>query len=315
MYLYIIRRLWELIPSLLLATVVVFVIINASPGDPVKMKLGTEATPEQVEAERATLGLDQPLPVRYLRWLGDVLRLDLGRSFINRQEVWSLIRQRFPATMELALLAMAVAVLIGVPLGAIAALNQNGRVDSFVTAFNSMGMSVPVFWLGLLLIMLFSVQWGWLPPSGRGDLMANPSEAWKNLAMPVICLAFYSCSIFARFVRSALIDVLASDYVRTARAKGLAERVVLFRHVLQNALIPIVTVMGISFGQLLGGAVITESIFSWPGMGRLLVSGIMNKDYSVVQGVLLVTVTLFMLVTLCVDILYAYLDPRIKLAK
>jgi len=145
--------------------------------------------------------------------------------------------------------------------------------------------------------------------------MANPSEAWKNLTMPVVCLAFYSCSVFARFTRSALIDALGSDYVRTARAKGLAERVVLFKHVLRNALIPIVTVMGISFGQLLGGAVITESVFSWPGMGRLLVSGIMNKDYSVVQGVLLITVTLFMLVTLCVDILYAYLDPRIKLAK
>jgi peptide/nickel transport system permease protein len=315
MYLYLIRRLCELIPSLLLATVLVFLIINASPGDPVKMKLGTEATPEQIEAERANLGLDRPLPVRYVFWLGDVLRLDLGRSFINRQEVWLLIRQRFPATMELALLAMGVAVLIGVPLGAIAALKQNGRIDSFVTGFNALGLSVPVFWLGLLLILLFSVRLGWLPPSGRGDLTANPSEAWKNLAMPVVCLAFYTCSVFARFTRSALIDVLGSDYVRTARAKGLTERVVLFKHVLRNALIPIVTVMGISFGQLLGGAVITESVFSWPGLGRLLVSGIMNKDYSVVQGVLLITVTLFMLVTLCVDILYAFLDPRIKLAK
>ena len=315
MSLYLIRRLCELIPSLLLATVLVFLIINASPGDPVKMKLGTEATPEQIEAERANLGLDRPLPVRYVIWLGDVLRLDLGRSFINRQEVWLLIRQRFPATMELALLAMAAAALIGVPLGAIAALKQNGKVDSFVTGFNALGLSVPAFWLGLLLILLFSVRLGWLPPSGRGDLAANPSEAWKNLAMPVVCLAFYTCSVFARFVRSALIDVLGSDYVRTARAKDLTERVVLFKHVLRNALIPIVTVMGISFGQLLGGAVITESVFSWPGLGRLLVSGIMNKDYSVVQGVLLITVTLFMLVTLCVDILYAFLDPRIKLAK
>ncbi len=315
MHLYLIRRLCELIPSLLLATVLVFLIINASPGDPVKMKLGTEATPEQIEAERANLGLDRPLPVRYVIWLGDVLRLDLGRSFINRQEVWLLIRQRFPATMELALLAMAAAALIGVPLGAIVALKQNGKVDSFVTGFNALGLSLPAFWLGLLLILLFSVRLGWLPPSGRGDLTANPSEAWKNLAMPVICLAFYTCSVFARFTRSALIDVLGSDFVRTARAKGLAERVVLFKHVLRNALIPIVTVMGISFGQLLGGAVITESVFSWPGMGRLLVSGIMNKDYSVVQGVLLITVTLFMLVTLCVDILYAFLDPRIKLAK
>jgi len=315
MYLYLIRRLCELIPSLLLATVLVFLIINASPGDPVKMKLGTEATPEQIEAERAKLGLDRPLPVRYAIWLSDVLRLDLGRSFINRQEVWLLIKQRFPATLELALLAMAGAVLVGVPLGAFAALNQNGKVDSFVTGFNALGFSVPVFWLGLLLILLFSVRLGWLPPSGRGDLTANPSEAWKNLAMPVVCLAFYSFSVFARFTRSALIDALSSDYVRTARAKGLAERIVLFKHVLRNALIPIVTVMGISFGQLLGGAVITESVFSWPGLGRLLVSGIMNKDYSVVQGVLLITVTLFMLVTLCVDILYAYLDPRIKLAK
>jgi len=312
---YLIRRVCELVPSLLLATVLVFLIINASPGDPVKMKLGTEATPEQIEAERAKLGLDRPLPVRYAIWLRDVVRLDLGRSFINRQEVWSLIRQRFPATLELALLAMAVAVLVGVPLGAVAALNQNGKVDSFVTGFNALGLSVPVFWLGLLLIMFFSVHLGWLPPSGRGDLTAHPWEAWKNLAMPVVCLAFYSCSVFARFVRSALIDALGSDYVRTARAKGLTEGAVLFRHVLRNALIPIVTVMGISFGQLLGGAVITESVFSWPGMGRLLVSGIMNKDYSVVQGVLLITVTLFMLVTLCVDILYAYLDPRIKLVK
>lgn len=312
---YLLRRLGELVPSLFLATVLVFLIINASPGDPVKMKLGTEATPEQIEAERAKLGLDRPLPVRYVFWLRDVLQLDLGRSFINRQEVWSLIRQRFPATLELALLAMAVAILIGVPLGAIAALKQNGKIDSIVTGFNALGLSVPVFWLGLLLILLFSVHLGWLPPSGRGDLTANPWGAWKNLAMPVVCLAFYSCSVFARFVRSALIDALGSDYVRTARAKGLTERVVLFRHVLRNALIPIVTVMGISFGQLLGGAVITESVFSWPGMGRLLVSGIMNKDYSVVQGVLLITVTLFMLVTLCVDILYAYLDPRIKLVK
>lgn len=309
---YLIRRLLLLAPTLGLASIMIFAIIQLAPGDPARMMLGTQATAEEVALERTRLGLDQPVPMRYLIWVGDVLRFNLGRSQATNRPVATLVADAFPNTLRLALTSLAVAALIGFPLGMLAAVRQNSRVDAAVTGLNALGLSMPAFWLGLLLILLFSVQLRWLPPSGLGD----PSKPWHlnlpYLVLPVATIAVSNLSVFARFVRSAMIDVLSADYVRTARAKGLAERLVVGRHALRNALIPVVTVLGIQFGRLLGGAVVTEAVFAYPGLGRLIVTSILNRDYPVVQATLMLVVLIFLLTSIVVDLSYAYLDPRVR---
>jgi peptide/nickel transport system permease protein len=312
---YLIRRWLLLVPTLFLASVLIFGIISLAPGDPVRMKIGLEATPEQVAAERERLGLDKPLPVRYAVWLGDVAHLNLGRSLVNSRPVTGLIAEAFPNTLRLALTAFAISLLLGLPLGTLAAVRHNSRTDALITGFNSLGLAIPAFWLGLMLILLFAVTLQWLPPSGVG----NPGQPWylslQFLILPTVTIALSNLSVFARFVRSAMLEVLDADYVRTARAKGLAEQTVLSRHALRNALIPVVTVLGIQFGRLLGGAVVTEAVFAYPGLGFLVVSSIGNRDYPVVQGALMLVVFIFLLSSIVVDLSYAYVDPRVMVQK
>lgn len=309
------QRLLLLVPTLFLASVVIFAIITLAPGDPVRMMLGTQATAGEVAQERIRLGLDRPLPVRYLIWLQHALRLDWGRSQVNNRPVVTLVREAFPHTLRLALTALVVSVGIGFPLGVLAALRRNGRVDLFLTGLASLGLAVPSFWLGILLILLFSVTLRWLPPSGIGDSGQPFLGSLKYLVMPVITIAFSNLSVFSRFVRTSMIDVLAAQYIRTARAKGLTEAGVVVRHGLRNALIPVVTVLGIQFGRLLGGAVITEAVFAYPGIGRLVVTSILNRDYPMVQATLMLVVLIFLAANTAVDVSYAYLDPRVRLSE
>ena len=305
------RRWLALVPTLLLASILIFAIIRLSPGDPVRMRLGTEATPEEVAGERERLGLDRPLPLQYLVWLSDLGRLDLGRSQVNNRPVAALLAEHFPNTLRLSLTAFVLAVLIGLPLGCLAAVRRDTAADVLITGLNSLGLAIPAFWLGMLLILVFSVTLQWLPASGLGE----PGQPWfvnlRYLVLPVVTIAILNLSVFARFVRSSMLDVLGADYVRTARAKGAPERAVIGRHALRNALIPVVTVLGIQFGRLLGGAVVTEAVFAYPGIGRLVVTSILNRDYPVVQGTLMLVVAIFLLTTIVVDLTYAYLDPRV----
>jgi ABC-type dipeptide/oligopeptide/nickel transport system permease component len=312
---YLIRRLLLLIPTLLLASVLIFAIIALAPGDPARMMLGSQATPEEIAVERERLGLDKPIPVRYAIWLTDVAQLSLGVSQSNRRPVSALIGDALPYTLRLALISLAVAMLIGFPLGILAALNANRRLDAIVTAVNSLGLAMPAFWFGLLLILFFSVGLKWLPASGIGEPNRPLYERLHYLIMPVATIAVSNLSVFSRYVRSAMIDVLSADYVRTARAKGLAENVVVVRHALRNAMIPVVTIVGIQFGRLLGGAVVTESVFAYPGIGRLVINSIANRDYPVVQATLMLVVLIFLITNIIVDASYAYLDPRVKLER
>jgi len=312
---YLVGRWLLLVPTLALASVLIFGIITLAPGDPVRMKIGFEATPQEVAAERERLGLDQPLPIRYAVWLSDVARLNLGRSLVNSRPVTGLIAEAFPNTLRLALAAFGLALLIGLPLGCLAAVRQNERSDALITSLNSLGLAIPAFWLGLMLILVFAVSLQWLPPSGVG----NPGQPWYQslqfLVLPTLTIAVSNLSVFSRFVRSAMIDVLSADFVRTARAKGLLEWTVLGRHALRNALLPFVTILGIQFGRLLGGAVVTEAVFAYPGLGRLVVTSIQNRDYPVVQGALMLVVVIFLLTSIAVDLSYAYLDPRVTLRR
>jgi ABC-type dipeptide/oligopeptide/nickel transport system permease component len=312
---YLLRRLLLLIPTLFLASLLIFAIITLSPGDPVRMMLGTQATPEEMQVERERLGLDKPIPVRYGIWLTDVVSLNLGVSQSSRRPVSTLIGDALPYTLRLALISLAFSMLIGFPLGALAAINANRRLDAIVTGINSLGLAMPSFWFGLLLILLFAVQLRWLPASGVGE----PNQAFylriPYLIMPVLTIVVSNMSVFSRYVRSAMIDVLSTDYVRTARAKGLSEQVVIARHALRNALIPVITIVGIQFGRLLGGAVVTESVFAYPGVGRLVINSIQNRDYPVVQATLMLVVLIFLITNIIVDVSYAYLDPRVKLER
>ncbi|MEZ4869614.1 MAG: ABC transporter permease [Caldilineaceae bacterium] len=309
---YVIRRLLQLIPTLFAASLLIFLVITLAPGDPAAMRLGTEATPEQIVLERTRLGLDRPLPVRYVIWLTDVVRLDLGQSLYTNRPVTTLIAEAFPKTVQLSLLALALSLILGLLLGMIAALRQDRPADSVITSFNALGLAIPNFWLGILMILLFSVRLRWLPPSGAGDASGSIFTNLRYLVMPIISIAVSNLSVFARFTRSALIDVLSEDFIRTARAKGLREQVVVNRHALKNALIPVVTIVGIQFGRLLGGAVVTESVFAYPGIGRLTVTAILNRDYPVVQAVLMLVVLIFLIANVIVDLLYGYLDPRVR---
>jgi len=309
------RRLLLLVPTLVLASILIFAIIALAPGDPARMMLGPQATPEEVALERQRMGLDKPLPVRYAVWLSDVAQLNLGRSQSNNRPVASLVADAFPNTLKLALLSLLVAIGLGFPLGIAAAVNANRRLDALIVAFSSLGLAVPGFWLGLLLIIFFSVQLQWLPASGIGNANQPFYQNIQYLILPVTTIAVSNMAVFSRYVRSATIDILSADYVRTARAKGLAEYAVIVRHTLRNAMIPVITIVGIQFGRLLGGAVITESVFSYPGIGRLVINSIANRDYPVVQATLMLVVLIFLLTNIVVDISYAYLDPRVKLER
>ena len=308
---YIIRRLLLAIPVLLGASFLVFASVRFVPGDPAIAIAGELATPALVAKVREEMGLDKPLLVQYAIYLERTLQGDFGRSVRSGLPVAEEISNRLPKTIQLAILSLLVASAIGIPLGVLSATRANTWIDGGSMVLALIGVSMPIFWLGLMLMILFSValpRWlglsgPLLPPTGSGT--------WQHLVMPVIALAAASMAIQARMTRACMLEVLRADYIRTARAKGVAERWVIYRHALRNALIPIVTIVGLQFGTLLGGAVLTETVFGWPGLGRLLVDSIGYRDYPVIQGTVLVITMGFVLVNLAVDLLYAYLDPRI----
>lgn len=309
---YIFSRLLQAVPTVFLASVAIFLLIRLIPGDPALLLAGPDATPQVIAAMRQKMGLDEPLPVQYMIWAGRALRGDLGASMISRYEVWRLLRMRLPATLELTVTAFILTLLIALPLGILAAVKQHSGFDATVGVYTALGLGVPNFWLGILFILLFALALGWLPPQGRVPLFDEPARAWRHLLMPAVTLAATQSAILARFVRASMVEVLYEDHVRTARAKGLRERVVVMRHALRNALIPVVTVIGIQIGRLLGGAVIVESVFAWPGVGRMMLKAIEERDYAVVQGGLLLLVMAFITINLLTDLAYAFIDPRIR---
>ena len=294
-----------------------FLFIRLIPGDAIAARLGTSTalTPEQLASLRAYFGLDQPLPLQYWNWLTSVLRGDAGYSIRTGRPVFLEIAQRLPATLELALAATAIALAVGLPLGLLSALRPRSRLDVAARIGGLVGLSFPNFWLGTLIIVLFSLYLRWLPNTGGYvDFLQDPLGNLRLLIFPAITLGLALAAATMRMTRSAMLDVLGADFVRTANAKGLAPRVVLRRHVLKNGLIVVITLLGIQVGQLLGGAVVVEEIFSVPGVGRLLLNAIVQRDYALVQGAVLVIAILFVVLNIVVDLLYGYLDPRIRLA-
>lgn len=304
MFRYVVAKLILTIPLLLGVTFALFVIGQLTPGDPVLIMLGERALPEEAARLRTSLGLDQPWYVQYLQFVGNLLRGDLGISYRSKLPVTQEVVSRLPATAELAAAALVFAVTLGLSMGIISAVKRNTIVDRIAILIAMLGSSMPVFWSGLLLIVLFAVNLGWLPASGRG----TPA----HLIMPAIALGASGAALIARITRSSMLESLSQDYVRTARAKGLGERIVILRHALKNALIPVVTVVGLQIGGLLGGAVLTETVFSWPGIGLLTVQAIGQRDFPVLRASVLLVATIFTLINLGLDILFVQLDPRIK---
>jgi peptide/nickel transport system permease protein len=311
---YVIRRLILTIPILLLVSIMVFSLIHLIPGDPATVILGQEATPEAKVALRHELGLDRPLVTQYLSWLGHVVRGDLGRSLVDRTPVIATIRQRLPATLELTLGAFIVALLIAIPTGILSATRRGGATDFASTLFALGGMSLPSFWLAMMFIIVFAVKLQWLPASGYVPFSQDPRANLAAMILPMLATGIRESAVLMRMLRSSMLEVLYSDYVRTARGKGLGPMVVVMRHALRNALIPVITASGLLVAGLLGGLVITETIFSIPGFGRLIVDAIFQRDFVTVQGAILVSALLVVLVNLIVDILYALIDPRIKVS-
>ena len=301
---YIFRRLLHSALTLLGITLFTFVLLRLVPGDPARLILPENAPPAEVSHMRKLLGLDEPLYVQYYLYMRDLARADFGTSFQYSVPAIELVLERLPETIRLSLSAIALTVALAVPAGIVAAVRRQTLFDFGAMLAAIFGQSIPNFWLGLMLILLFSVNMHWLPVSG--------ASTWLHYVLPTITLAAYLMALVARLTRSSMLEVLRQDYVRTARAKGLAQRVVLWRHALKNAAIPIVTVVGMQIGTLLGGAVVTETIFNWPGIGKLVIDAIWRRDYPIVQAVLLLSAFAFVAINLLVDLLYTYLDPRIR---
>jgi len=305
---YLGRRLVELIPVLLIMSVMVFLIMYLLPGDPVMLMLEGQSitSMEQVEKIREEMGLNDPIYVQYGRFLAGAIRGDLGTSARFRRPVTEVILEQFPATLRLSIAGMSIALVVGLTIGVIAAIRRYSWVDTLVMFLSLFGVSTPIFWSGLISILFFAFRLGWLPSTGTGG--------WKGLILPAFTLGFAATGTIARLTRSGLIEVMSQDYITTARAKGLREFWVLSRHAMKNAMIPIVTIAGLQFGGMLSGAVITETVFSRPGIGRLMVSAILWKDFRLAQGAILLTAVSFVLVNLLVDVSYTWLDPRIRYA-
>jgi peptide/nickel transport system permease protein len=311
---FLIRRVLAAIPTMLLVTMAVFMILRLSPGGPAVAMLGQQASPEAVAQLNHQLGLDQPLYIQYLTWLGNALHGDLGRSAFGNQPVSELILQRVAPTLELSLLALIVALVIGITAGVLAAVRHNTSVDALSSLLAILGVSTPSFWLAILAVLVFSINLKWLPALGYVSPTTDLATNLKDMVLPSATLGVILAAVITRMTRASMLDTLYQDYVRTARAKGLRDYAVLLRHAFANALIPIVTLLGLQLGGLLSGAVIIESIFSLPGNGQLLVTSIFNRDFPVVQGVVVVIAVVFIVVNLVVDIVYAAIDPRIRLA-
>jgi peptide/nickel transport system permease protein len=312
---YIFGRILQATPTLLLTSIGIFVLLRLVPGDPALALAGPDATPETISAIRLDLGLDQPLPLQYVSWLRHVVTGDLGNSLLARRPVTDLVGEALPASVELLLASTLVAVTLGGALGVLAAVHRGRWLDVALSGANALLIGVPGFWLGLLAIIFFALILGWLPPGGRVDPLQNPGLGLRSLALPALVLGLGQAAVIARFTRAAMLEVLNDPYVRTARAKGLRNAVVVARHALPNALIPVVTIVGVQMGHLLGGAVVIETVFAWPGMGRMAVNAISGRDYPVVQAVVLMLVAAFVLLNLGADLMYGYLDPRLRTAE
>lgn len=304
MHKYVLKRILLLIPVLLGVSLLVFAIMSLTPGDPAQLILGENAPKEAVLKLREEMGLNDPFFMQYLRFVKNAVLGDFGRSYTTGREVFGEIFARFPNTLVLAVIGIIISICIGIPIGIISATRQYSFLDSFSMVIALLGVSMPVFWLGLMLILTFSVKLGWLPSGGF--------DGFKSIILPAVTLGVGSAAIITRMTRSSMLEVIRQDYIRTARAKGVAEKVVINKHALKNALIPIITVVGLQFGHLLGGAVLTESVYSWPGVGRLMVDAIRQKDTPTVLAAVVFLAAAFSVVNLLVDILYAYVDPRIK---
>jgi peptide/nickel transport system permease protein len=329
---YILKRLLLLVPVLLGVSILVFVVMHVFTSDPTSIILGQHASQEQIEALRQQLGLNDPLYIQYFNFMRGLLQGNFGQSLITKTSVAKEIFTRFPATIELAIVSIIVASIVGITLGVLSAVKQNSIIDYLCMGGSLLGVSMPIFWLGLILIVIFSVTLHLLPVSGRATIGMEPSDitglylidslitgnmpaffdSLKHLVLPVVALASYSTAIIARMTRSTMLEVLGQDYIRTARSKGIFEKIVVSKHALRNALIPISTVIGLQLGSLLGGAVLTETVFSWPGIGGYTIDSILKSDYPVVQGAVMMMAIIFVLVNLLVDLFYAFIDPRIK---
>jgi ABC-type dipeptide/oligopeptide/nickel transport system permease component len=329
---YLVKRLLLSIPTLIGVSIIVFMLIHMIPGDPIDVMLGDKATDAAKAALEERLGLNKPLHIQYTSWFTQAIKGDFGRSIKSNEAVTTEIFKRLPATIELTFAALAIAVIFGIIFGVTAARYRNTFADQFFIGFSLLGVSIPIFWLGMMMIFIFAVLLGWLPVSGRiimgssipqvtglylldSLLAGNLNQFWqalKHLIMPASALATISLALIVRVTRSSMLDVLSEDYVRTARAKGLPMRKVIYKHALKNAMIPVATVIGLQFAKLLGGAILTETVFSWPGIGRLLITAIGNRDYPMIQGVVFFVSFAFIAVNILVDLFYAYLDPRIR---
>jgi peptide/nickel transport system permease protein len=311
---YILRRLLHAVPVLFFVSVIVFLVLHLSPGDPAVQMYGAQpgVTKDMIEAARHQMGLDKPWIEQYLFWIGNLLRGDMGESYVNHLPVSTVVGQKLPASIELAVASLALAVLVAVPGGIIAAVKHGSRIESLLTAFITLGIAIPSFWLGIIMVLVFAVALGLVPPSGYVAIEENPGQNLRFLILPATTMAILVAAPIMRFLRSSMLDVLNDDYIRTAHAKGLTTRGVVVRHALKNALIPTVTVLGLQFAGLVGSAVMVEWIFGWPGIGWLAINAIFQRDYLLVQGTLVIVAATFVLVNLVVDLLYAAIDPRIR---
>jgi len=311
---YIIRRLFDLLPTIFVVAVIVFIITRLIPGDPASVMLGPQASVEDIEALRQNLGLNDPLYVQFFHYIGDLLRGNFGVSLTYNEPIVQLIMERFPNTLILAASALIIAFMIGVPAGIISASKQNSLLDYSVMLVSLIGVSMPIFWLGVMLVLYFSVNLGWFPATGMGSMDDGLISYIKHLILPSITLATIPMATFARITRSSMLEVISQDYIKTARSKGLSEFWVICKHAFKNALTPLLTVLGMQISMMLGGAVLTETIFSWPGMGRLIVDAIDKRDFVVVQGTVLFIAVIFVLVNLFVDVMYKVVNPRVNLS-
>lgn len=322
---YVLKRLISLAITLLGVSVIVFLLVHLSPGDPIRIMLGEQARPEDVQRLTELYGFDEPLPVQYVRWMAAAVQGDLGDSIRSGTPVIELVAQRLPATLELAVVALILAVAIGIPLGVLAAVTRNSPIDLASMGLALVGVAAPNFWIGLILLSTVAANVGWIPAFGRGpgvleafglgvtEFRWGPlGDAARHLLLPALAIGTSIMAIITRMTRSSLLEVLGLDYVRTARAKGVRRTVVTVRHALRNAILPVVTVVGLQFGFLLGGAIVTETVFAWPGIGRLIVDSIAQRDFPVVQGSILMLAVVFVFVNLIVDLSYGLINPRIR---
>ena len=308
---FVLRRLLSAIPTLLVVTILIFLMIHLLPGDPAQLMLGEAATPQTIHALRHELGLDRPLVVQYASWLGNAARLHFGVSTTNTP-VATLIAQKLPITLELALLSVLISILIALPAGIVSSLRPGGGVDQAVTVLSLSGISLPTFFTGIVLIYVFSIRLGWVPASGYVGLFKSPLQNLRLMILPSFTLGFFSAAILTRYLKASMLEVMGQDYIRTAHAKGLRGRQVIVKHQLRNALIPVITILGLQLGALLGGAIITEQIFSIPGFGNLLVYSVLNRDLPVIQTIVLLAALGVFVANFMVDMAYALIDPRIR---